>query len=58
MATHYLAFFGMSKEDFEKVDRSCNHLPLMRFLYDSKLELLIVKIMVGKAHEWCGNAFA
>ena len=58
MAIHYLAFFGMSKEDLEKVDRSRCHLPSMRFLYDSELELLVVKIMVGKAHEWCGNAFA
>ena len=58
MATHYLAFFGMFKEDLEKVDRSHCHLPSMHFLYDSGLELLIVKIMVGKAHEWCGNAFA
>jgi hypothetical protein len=57
MATKYLAFCNVCEDDLVAIDRSRRNLPTLRILYDSTMELLIVKLMVGKAHEWATNLF-
>ncbi|KAG0630096.1 hypothetical protein M758_1G153600 [Ceratodon purpureus] len=57
MATEYLVFRKVTKDDLVKIDRS--HCDLrIRIFYDFSMELLIVKLMVGKAHEWVSTLFA
>jgi hypothetical protein len=57
MATKYLTFCNVCEDDLVAIDKSRRNLPALRILYDSRMELLIVKLMVGKAHEWAGNLF-
>ena len=58
MGTTYVVFLNVTKDDLVKVERSRHNLPIIRIFYDSSMELLIVKLMVGKAHGWVGTLFA
>ncbi|KAG0584596.1 hypothetical protein KC19_3G221000 [Ceratodon purpureus] len=49
--TQYVGFTGVSMSDLDGIDDIRNHLPKMRFFYDMNQEILIVKFMVGTAHE-------
>ena len=57
MGTEYLIFSKVTKGDLEKIDRAHGDLKV-RILYDSSMELLIVKLMVGRAHEWVDRLFS
>ena len=56
MGTVYLVFSEVTKDNFVKIERSRLDLPI-RIFYDPSMELLIMKLMVGKAHELVGNLF-
>ena len=55
MGTEYIVFCGVTKEALSKIDKF-RGMPY-RLMYDSETECLIVKIMVGKAHDWVAWAF-
>ena len=57
MGTEFLVFQKVTKGDLMNIDRSRCNLPI-RIMYDSWMELLIVKLMAGKAHGWIGTLFA
>jgi hypothetical protein len=58
MATEYVAFCGVTEEHLALIELHRRQLPSMRILHDARLELLIVKLMAGKPHEWAGSVFA
>ncbi|KAG0589633.1 hypothetical protein KC19_1G035300 [Ceratodon purpureus] len=49
--TQYVGFTRVSMSDLDGIDDIRSHLPKMRFFYDMNQEILIVKFMVGTAHE-------
>ena len=50
MDTSYLIFSKVTKGDLKNIDRARRDLSI-RILYDSSMELLIVKLLIEKAHE-------
>lgn len=56
MGTEYVVFCGVTKEGLTKIDRF-RGMPF-RLMYDSETESLIIKIMVGKAHDWVAGLFS
>jgi hypothetical protein len=57
MGTKYLAFCNVCEDVLVVIERSRRNLPALRILYDSTMELLIVKLIVGKAHFWATHLF-
>ena len=57
MSMDYVVFSKVTKEDLQRMD-GCQRGFSSRIFYDSSTELLIVKLMAGKAHEWYGNLFS
>ena len=57
MGTEFLVFQKVTKADLVNIEGSRRNLPI-RIMYDSWMELLIVKLMAGKAHDWIGTLFA
>lgn len=57
MGAEYLVFCKVTKDDLVKIDRSRRDLRI-RIFHDFSMELLIVKLMIGKAHEWVSTLFA
>ena len=57
MTTEYVAFCGVTKEHLALIELRHRQLPSIRILHDARLELLIVKLMAGKLHEWAASIF-
>lgn len=53
--TQYVGFTGVSMSDIDGIDDIRSELPRMRIFYDMNQEILIVKFMVGTAHEISGG---
>ena len=53
--TQYVGFTSVSMSDIDGIDDVRSELPRMRIFYDMNQEILIVKFMVGTAHEICTN---
>ena len=56
MSMDYVVFSKVTKEDLQRMD-GCQRGFSSRIFYNSSTELVIVKLMAGKAHEWSGNLF-
>jgi hypothetical protein len=58
MATEYVAFCGVTEEHLALIELRRRQLPSIHILHDARLELLIVKIVAGKPHQWAVSVFA